>query len=463
MNTIVRMQSMTIKNIKNVKSGVADFPSYKNETYFDGNSEILGLYGQNGSGKTSLINMASILKRLLSGDSLPENTIELMDCNEQESGLDCVFYIEKNKTDRHLVYYQLALQKTIDSQVKIIEERLSYKKLNEIEGKRKTRKLIIGFDCKKSTTVKPKDKFRDLENRNMTRSLSFKIAMALGAERKTSYVFSPEISEQFMNYLKDDTEAMIIEDLKRFGRRSLCVIENERLGSILMNILIPFSFRIDTKAGSAQGEYPIALTGDTLIREEEYELTKKIIQQINVVLSKIVPDLQLEVLEKSSEYSKNGEKKIRVELVTVRYGRKVSLKNESDGIVKIISILSSLIAVYNRPSYCMFVDELDSGIFEFLLGEILKVMSEGGKGQLIFTSNNLRPLEVLNANNILFTTSNPEKRYVYLPNIKKTNNLRDVYLRTIYMGGNDDQLYLETDAAAMRKAFRKADGLFKDE
>ncbi|MDD3307192.1 MAG: AAA family ATPase [Acetobacterium sp.] len=463
MNTIVRMQSMTIKNIKNVKSGVADFPSYKNETYFDGHSEILGLYGQNGSGKTTLINMAGILKRILSGKPLPETTIELMDCNEQESALSCVFYIEKNKTDRYLAYYQLVLRKTDDAQVAIIEEKLSYKNLNEIEGKRKTRKLIIGFDWIETITVKPKEKFKDLKNRNVSRSVAFKIAMALAAERKTSFIFSPEISRQFSNDLKDETEVMLIEALKTFGRRSLCVIENDRLGSILMNILIPFSFRIDSKTGSAHGEYPLALTGDTLINEEEYELTKKIIQQINVVLSKIVPDLQLEVLEKSSEYSKNGEKKIRIELVTERYGRKVSLKNESDGIVKIISILSSLIAVYNRPSFCMFVDELDSGIFEFLLGEILKVMSEGGKGQLIFTSHNLRPLEVLNANNILFTTSNPEKRYVYLPNIKKTNNLRDVYLRTIYMGGNDDQLYLETDAAAMRKAFRKADGLFKDE
>jgi hypothetical protein len=46
MNTIVRFQSITINNIKNVKTGVADFTSYKSEHYFDGNSEIVGIYGR---------------------------------------------------------------------------------------------------------------------------------------------------------------------------------------------------------------------------------------------------------------------------------------------------------------------------------------------------------------------------------------------------------------------------------
>ena len=41
------------------------------------------------------------------------------------------------------------------------------------------------------------------------------------------------------------------------------------------------------------------------------------------------------------------------------------------------------------------VDELDSGIYEYLLGECLEVMQDKAKGQLIFTSHNLRPLEIL--------------------------------------------------------------------
>lgn len=36
--------------------------------------------------------------------------------------------------------------------------------------------------------------------------------------------------------------------------------------------------------------------------------------------------------------------------------------------------------MYNNPSITVVIDELDSGIFEYLLGEILKIISEKGQG-----------------------------------------------------------------------------------
>ena len=66
-------------------------------------------------------------------------------------------------------------------------------------------------------------------------------------------------------------------------------------------------------------------------------------------------------------------------------------------------ILSALISVYNNPSICMIVDEMDSGIFEFLLGEILRVIEQSGKGQLIFTSHNLYFFEFLCKTFLSFT------------------------------------------------------------
>ena len=74
----------------------------------------------------------------------------------------------------------------------------------------------------------------------------------------------------------------------------------------------------------------------------------------------------------------------------------------------------------------VLVDELDSGIFEYLLGEILEILEQRGKGQLIFTSHNLRLLEVLDKNNLVFTTTNENNRYIKLKNVKTNNNLRDI-------------------------------------
>ncbi len=77
------------------------------------------------------------------------------------------------------------------------------------------------------------------------------------------------------------------------------------------------------------------------------------------------------------------------------------------------------------------IDELDSGIYEYLLGECLEVMQDKAKGQLIFTSHNLRPLEILENDSLLYTTVNPENCYIKSSYIKNTQNTRLSYLRTI--------------------------------
>lgn len=65
---VVRMTSVIIKNFKNVKYGQLLFEN-KRKPY---RTSVLGLYGQNGSGKTALIDAIELLKYALQGQSLPE-------------------------------------------------------------------------------------------------------------------------------------------------------------------------------------------------------------------------------------------------------------------------------------------------------------------------------------------------------------------------------------------------------
>ena len=64
-------------------------------------------------------------------------------------------------------------------------------------------------------------------------------------------------------------------------------------------------------------------------------------------------------------------------------------------LIDIFSLKGFLICTYNNPGITLAIDELDSNIYEHLLGELLRIMQDSGQGQLIFTSHNLRPLEVL--------------------------------------------------------------------
>ena len=86
------------------------------------------------------------------------------------------------------------------------------------------------------------------------------------------------------------------------------------------------------------------------------------------------------------------------------------------------------------------------------------MMNREMKGQLIFTSHNLRILEKLDAKNIVCSTVNPDNRYIRLIGIEKNNNKRDFYIRAITVGGQKEELYDEDDLIAMGYAFRKAGG-----
>ncbi len=134
----------------------------------------------------------------------------------------------------------------------------------------------------------------------------------------------------------------------------------------------------------------------------------------------------------------------------------IPIRMESAGIIKLISILNALIQAFGNPSICLVIDELDAGIFEYMLGELLDIFSKSAKGQMIFTSHNLRALEMLDRDSIMFSTTNPYHRYIHMKSIKATNNLRDVYLRGITLGGQDESIYQETDSLKIARAFRKA-------
>ena len=59
---IIKLKGLELENFKNVKYGKIDFKEDKTNGEI---SNILGIYGQNGSGKTSVINALYLLKMII--------------------------------------------------------------------------------------------------------------------------------------------------------------------------------------------------------------------------------------------------------------------------------------------------------------------------------------------------------------------------------------------------------------
>ena len=69
----IRIQKIILENFKSVKHGEITFHCGKQFIPRDVQSDILGIYGQNGSGKTSLVEALAILKYALCGRKIPDS------------------------------------------------------------------------------------------------------------------------------------------------------------------------------------------------------------------------------------------------------------------------------------------------------------------------------------------------------------------------------------------------------
>lgn len=84
------------------------------------------------------------------------------------------------------------------------------------------------------------------------------------------------------------------------------------------------------------------------------------------------------------------------------------------------------------------------------------MLKEHGRGQLIFTAHNLRPLEILDKGSLYFTTTNPDNRYIKFRGSREKNNLRNQYLRAINLGGQPETVYEPTNSFDIDGAFYDA-------
>ena len=477
MNTTkyIRLTSMTIDNLKNIEHGRINFIN----TRKDYKSSLLGIYGQNGSGKTALIDAISILKLLLTGQKLPSTICDYINISSASHTCELNFELLIEDNNKHiLIGYDVELGITTsitgesnitddtsdrENQICITKERIQYKIEGVDTNIRKS--ILIDTDVPDKQIFKPKSKLDLLVGRDMDDITDLIVNKKQAKAESRSFIFSPEFMKRL--YIRDklmssnkNFELMysILTDLAKYGNHDLFVVTTEHSGLISLDALpLEINYRADTR--HIVGTIGLSLNQPNVFPVVVQDIRDSI-AMMNLVLTQIVPGLTIGVETLGKEKLQDNQDGERFELVSYKSNTYIPLKYESEGIRKIISVLGLLISVYNRKSITVAIDELDSGIFEYLLGEILRIISEKGEGQLIFTSHNLRPLETLDKGCIAFTTTNPSNRYTRMVNVKTSNNLRDFYYRDIMLGEQNEELYKSTNNAEISYAFRKA-GAYK--
>lgn len=453
---VVRLSSLTVENIKNVKKGTIFMPSAKERTLKLGGAEVLGIYGQNGSGKTAIVDTLFFLQGIMIGKELNQNLMDYIDINASEAQVNAEFKIF-GKDVLFEVGYCIKLVKE-NGEVEIEREYLNCA-INK-EGNRTNKNIFMDYQCLETDGIfKPQKRLDEVINKNQETKMDLIVAKKMAEKSNCSYIFGENSREIFCREYNNEFKSygIVISELFKFALKDLFVIKNTHSGVISANFLLPMAFRVEKDRVGMKGDFAIPLMKPVVLDVERKELLQTIVEQINMVLYTIIPGMSIEVKNYGRQALDSGEDGWKVELMSVREGKRpIPIRMESEGIIKIISILNALIQAFGNPSICLVIDELDAGIFEYMLGELLDIFQKNAKGQLVFTAHNLRALEMLDKESIMYSTVNPNNRYIRMKNVKDTNNVRSMYIRSITLGGQDEIIYDETDSLKIARAFRKA-------
>lgn len=470
-----RFQRITIQNLKNVVLGDIRFSCNYDKSIIDKHSDILGIYGPNGSGKTTFIFAIELFKQLLSGRRLPDDFDKYISVGAETAQIEYEISLERTGYEPMLVKYGVIIKRkntiaeinsadnaqdnhSIEPSVFVSQEWLKYKKIYGKKGQRPVG--IVEYSCDgKGASFSPDDRYKEYIRKDKTLINDLKYLSREVYFVGASFIFSLGRIEGVRERQGFSDEIMsIIDSIQLFAASKLLVLSNVQSSMVNANIVLPMTFSVynDESKSISQYRTSIRLTAETVVDSGYFGMIEKRFKIIDGVISSIIPGLSIRAAIRGSKIDDNGKDNTIFEILSTREEKEIPLRYESDGIKKLVYVLYGLIEMYNDESVTVAIDELDSGVFEYLLGEVMIMLQEYAKGQLIFTSHNLRALEVLHKKSVVFSTTNNLNRYIRFKYVKESNNLRDVYYQSILLGGQDECVYEPTNQSDMRRAFRKA-------
>ncbi len=467
---LIRLKEIYINNFKGIKHG-----HIKLNNTDSPEASLLALYGPNGSGKSAIIEALNLFKKLVNGES-----VSFTDNNEIRHLLYLHRYYENTrKTSRFYVpsknerllakkqlnnelvdNFELALSFTLvypngsleeltyscsfDYRIKedefgcpidiclfLVGESLELSQDHEPNSKRyiswNNSQLESSDSIAKDYWIKCLDDI--LKNNNHKNKYDHKKSLLFGNRKRQSlYEEIPIFVDPFE---ESEVYCRSIMYWLSFLKTNFIVFQEPEKQSICIR-------NVNYSPDSFPQELLVEST-DTFVTDSPYNTLKNDVDRLNNILPKILKDTTVvlnddetitKVIENKHSRKESKYRSIRIEIL---HGKdKIPLEQESAGNLRIISFLNNYVRALSNPSYTFIIDEIDAGIYEFLLGELLEFFADYGKGQLIFTSHNLRPLEVLNSKCIYFTSTNPYRRFVQINPRHSYDNVRDSYLEQIF-------------------------------
>ena len=417
------------KNFKSLKDIEFNLNKTKTKT-----NKFISIYGENGSGKTNIVELFKLLQQLIMSratdvamnkvpkefwkiqeemsDQLPTEIRQIFELSlnlkeyrmlEEEEPTEIEYGFKINDNDGF--YY-------IKFDDEIIEERLYY-----MAGKQRAYLFQIN---------KENNKFIKNLNKNIFINEKYNEELIDGIDKYWGkYTFlsllSFEAIEKNKNYIDNNISKNIMEVINKIWSMTVHVDKGA------LNI-IPDSLVKARKLNNIQ---------KGIVKKDKLPEIKKYENVLNIFFTQAYADIK-EVKYKINE----KEDRIHYELYFYKMiGGKIKSipsKLESDGTRRILNQFDTIIG--SLLGETVIIDEIDNGIHDVLMKNIIMSIKDEITGQLIITTHNTLLLEILPKEYIyiLSTDYNGNKTInsikEYGIKIQKNNNARDLYFKGIFGG-----------------------------
>ena len=433
----------TFIELVNFKSfGEIRFDFKKSNTEF---KKFIAIYGENGSGKSNFVSSIELLSKLMTSFIRLDKLQKLKQA------------FESNKDNPEL------LSEDLISQIINSDENSNSFKPCRMIGVTEDTKVTYGFQIngiEGHYTIAFNDNSITKEElyylTNKQRGYLFKLSNENDIINTSfsSYLFANETYKQyvektidmywgkhtllslFLGELKDKNFSFVIDNI---SHNCIDVIDN------FMNIFIlcksSRNFHTEIISGSnidIRDFQKVQIEGKNSKKKKQLDIIGKVINEFYTQAYTDIIKVYYKQIAKSNDSNKVYTYKLFVDKIVYGQIRTIPFDLESAGTQKVLTVLRAIIEAINGQT--VVYDEIDDGIHDLLMTNILLSVQDDITGQLILTTHNTLLLEDLNpkAAYVIYVDDqgNKEARCFddYDIRIQQSNNQRKLYLNGVFGG-----------------------------
>ncbi|EUB40854.1 MULTISPECIES: AAA family ATPase [Fusobacterium] len=362
----VFMLSFKVNGIKNIEKEIEiNFYNKTLKRFNPCGSNVKGIFGPNGIGKTSIIKGMDILRKISLNDNYLTNDFNIIILDKiinkkiEKAKLEVEFLVIKNKK-KYRYIHSITIARTSTKEIKILNEKIIKKDPNTDQI---LWQILIENGIIKNDSIHKGDLKAQIID--VTKNLLEKRSVVNIV--KSSLLESTDLENIYYFYKK-----LYIKLDRGDSHFTYALLDN--ILKAPMKDEVPFNNSI--------GNYDMTIPKNSLEVFEDY--LRRMTKFLKIFKSNL----------KNIEYEKKeDEEYYYINILFVYNNYKVDYEFESMGIKNLFSLFTYFRALSDDE--VVVIDEIDTSIHDIYLNKLIEFFAVDGKGQLVFTAHNITLLQTL--------------------------------------------------------------------